>query len=1536
MSSDPQMNDQHIAVIALAGRFPGAASIEELWQNLCEGKESIRQYTDEELLSAGVDAALLNDPHYVKAGTLLDNADKFDANFFGLSAREAEITDPQHRLFLEVAHEAIERAGYDPQAYRGLIGVFAGAAMSSYLPNNLRANPIIVQSTNPLQLLIGNDKDFVPTRVSYKLGLRGPSVNVQTACSTSLVAVHLACQSLLERACDMALAGGVSVRFPQGHGYVYEEEGILSPDGHCRPFDAEGRGTLGGNGVAVVLLKRYSDAVADGDRILARIVGSAINNDGAQKVGYTAPGVEGQAEVIASAHAIADIDPRTISYVETHGTATLLGDPIEITALTQAFRASTKDTGFCALGSLKSNLGHLDVAAGVSGLIKTVLQLRHKKLVPTLHFQQPNPRIEFSTSPFFVNAKLTDWEPIEGTRRAGVSSFGLGGTNAHVIVEEATDKPSSGPSRTQQVITLSAKTSSALDNVVSNLSGWLRGHPDVSLADVAFTLHVGRTAHSERVAFTCTDTQDAIEVLEGKHLDRMWRYSDAPMERPVVFMFPGGGAQYPNMGRGIYESESAYRDAIDECAELFKRYLGLDLRELMYPAAERLQEAATKLKQTGIGLPALFSTEYAQACLWKSWGIQPDAMIGHSLGEYTAACVAGVFTLEDAVKLVATRSRLMQTLPSGSMVALNLPESEVRPLLSENLQFAAINGPALCVVSGPNEAIAKFSESMEARGVECRRLHIDVASHCKLVEPILEEFTATIRTLKISAPKVPYISNVTGTWITPEQVNDPNYWAQHLRSTVRFADGLAELMKRESRVFLEVGPGHTLTMLANQHPSKAPSQLVLASQRHARDNQPDLQHALNALALLWAAGTRVKWNLFHKGEQRARLELPTYPFERQSFWVEPMKGSDRGRLLDGRKKTDVADFFYAPLWKQSVGEPSAEAGAGVDLVFSDRSQIAAELIDRLTKSGREVITVYAGESFEASSATKFVLEPRRPEQYEAVVKELRESGRLPSRIVHLWCMAESDADRDWYGLGFHSLVFLAQAFSNLAIGDAVELNVVTNNLHVVGTEAGVALRRATLLGPCRVIPQEYSNFTARNIDVDTASGITTAADAVIRELSRKADEVVVALRGRDRWIQSVAPVRLNASSIRTIQENGSYLITGGLGGIALEIADHLSTTNKVNLALLARSEFPPSSEWETHTDPSSDVAKKIARIRQIEARGSRVRVLRVDVGDQNAVESAIRRFETDHGPIRGVIHSAGLPGGGVIQLKTAEAAELVFRPKVEGTINLLRVFEGRKLDFIVLCSSLSGVVGGAGHVDYCGANAFLGVLAQAKRSTSAFPIICVDWNAWKGIGMAANVLMPGALREWQAEVHSKGISAEQGKEAFDRIVGNGLPQVSVSTQDLGFLIEQHFNFTPPDATSAAVAEKSRSGHSRPNLPVVYVAPRNDLEREIAAQWETLLGVEPIGVNDNFFSLGGHSLLGTRAISRLRDTFGVDVRLRQLFEKPTIAALAAVVAEQQVQAVDSETQRLVEDLLQLSEEEVERELARRQAAANTSA
>jgi phthiocerol/phenolphthiocerol synthesis type-I polyketide synthase E len=878
-----------IAIVALAGRFPHAENVEAFWRNLSAGHESVTFFSDEELQAAGVPAEIMNNPNYVKAAIRLEGNDLFDAAFFGFTPREAQLMDPQQRIFLECAWEALERAGYNPATYPGVIGVFAGASENTYLLFNLVSNLSLLEAFGFDQTLLLNGRDFLATRVSYALNLTGPSVNVQTACSTSLVAVHLACQSLLNGECDVALAGGVSVGVQPMPGYLYQPGGLFSPDGHCRAFDAKAQGTVFGAGAGVVVLKRLEDALAEGDQICAVIRGSSINNDGSTKVGFSAPSVAGQAKVITEALGMAQVDAETVTYIEAHGTGTALGDPVEMAALTQAFRAYTRATGYCALGSVKTNIGHLDIASGVTGLIKTVLALQHKQLPPSLHFTAPNPNIDFANSPFYVNATLSDWKANGSPRRAGVSSFGIGGTNAHVILEEAPLLEPGSDSRPWQLLLLSARTPAALEKARANLIAHLKADSSISLADVAYTLQLGRRAFGVRQALVCRDVEDALQALDPLDPKRVLAGSVTATKPSLVFMFPGGGAQYINMGRELYETEPTFREQVDECAELLKPHLGHDLRDDLYPSSEK---EATPLTQTSLALPALFVIEYALARLWMSWGLRPAAMIGHSLGEYTAACLAGVFSLEDALALVVLRGQLFERLPEGAMLSVPLPEAEVCSLLNGQLSIAAVNAPEQCVVSGPVKAIADLEATLTQREVVVRRLPIDVAAHSELVMPILDAFARAVQKLALHPPQIPYVSNVTGTWITASEVTDPTYWAKHLRETVRFGDGLQTVLHTSSpqAILLEVGPGRTLSTLAQSQPKSAGASAgaspALNSLRHPQDQQSDSAYLLNTLGKLWLAGVEVDWAGFYAHEQRRRVLLPTYPFERRRYWVE--------------------------------------------------------------------------------------------------------------------------------------------------------------------------------------------------------------------------------------------------------------------------------------------------------------------------------------------------------------------------------------------------------------------------------------------------------------------------------------------------------------------------------------------------------------------------------------------------------------------------------------------------------------------------
>ena len=905
---DAEVEQEQVAVVGMAGRFPAAADLDEFWRNLRDGVDAVRALTDEELLAAGVPSALFARPDYVKAAAPIDGVELFDASFFGFSPREAELLDPQVRVFMECAWEALESAGYVAEAYDGWIGLFAGVSLPAYLMSNLSPHRELAAEVGNFHLMLANDRDYFTTRVSYKLGLQGPSVNVQSACSTSLVATHFACQSLLSYQCSLALAGGIRINFPQLVGYVHQEGSIFSPDGRCRAFDAGGRGALFGEGAGVVVLKRLSEALADGDTIHAVVRGSACNNDGTNKVGYTAPSVDGQAKVIALAQAVAGVGPESVSYVEAHGSGTPLGDPIEVAALTRAFRAHTDRKRFCALGSVKTNVGHLEAAAGIAGLLKTVLALKHRTLPPSLHFQAPNPEIDFENGPFYVNTAAREWRSDGVPRRAGVSSFGMGGTNAHVVLEEAPAVAPGSASRPWQLLLLSAKTPTALEPAAARLAAFLRERPDVDFADAVHTLQAGRRGFRHRLALVCRDREDALAALEISDPRRLLQSEQESADPPVTFLFSGLGEHYPGMARELYHGEPAFRAALDECCDLLAPEVGLDLRRLLFPAGPastapeprggvdvkalfgRGARAASELDRTLYAQPAVFAVEYALATLLMAWGIRPQSLVGYSLGEYVAACLAGVLTLPDALILVARRARLIDGLPAGAMLALPLPEEEARSLLGSELSLAALNGPSVSVAAGPEAAIDALERRLAERGLAGRRLPTTHAFHSRMMEPIRSAFGELVAGARLAPPRIPYVSNVTGTWITAEEATDPGYWVRHLCQAVRFADGLAELSREPERVLVEVGPGQGLTSLALQ---AAGGLLAIPTLRSSWDSQPDLAFLLTALAKLWLAGVRVDWSGFAAHERRLKVPLPTYPFERRRYFIDPPRAAAR-------------------------------------------------------------------------------------------------------------------------------------------------------------------------------------------------------------------------------------------------------------------------------------------------------------------------------------------------------------------------------------------------------------------------------------------------------------------------------------------------------------------------------------------------------------------------------------------------------------------------------------------------------------------
>ncbi|MDZ8067352.1 MAG: SDR family NAD(P)-dependent oxidoreductase [Nostoc sp. DedQUE08] len=1425
-------NDE-IAIIGINGRFPGAKNVDIFWNNLRDGVESISHFTNEELLAAGIDPALLNDPNYVKASSIIENIELFDAAFFGFTPREAEITDPQHRIFLESAWEALESAGYDSESYNGKIGVYAGVTNSNYLFTNLYSNQDLMQSVDALNIFIGNEKDNLSTQTSYKLNLTGPSINVQNNCSTSLIAVHLACQSLLNGESDIVLAGGVSIaKLPQKSGYQYQEGVLCSPDGHCRTFDINAKGTVFGDGLGIVVLKRLADAVADGDFIHAVIKGSAINNDGSLKVGYTAPSVNGQREVILEALALSGVEPDTISYIEAHGTATPLGDPIEIKALTQAFRASTNKKCFCAIGSVKSNIGHLDTAAGVTGLIKTVLALKHKQIPPTLHFEKPNPEIDFANSPFYVNTKLSEWKTNSLPRRAGVSSFGVGGTNAHVILEEAPVIETSSTSRPWQLLLLSAKTSTALESATANLVAYLQQHPNINLPDVAYTLQVGRRAFDRRRLVVCQNLNDAVRLLKNEEAERVFSYHWEPSRCPVIFMFSGQGSEYANIGRELYEVEATFRRHIDTCAEILQPHLGLDIRHLLFPEPETIEAANQQLQQTALTQAALFVIEYALAQLWMSWGVLPEAMIGADIGEYVAAAIAGVFSLEDALLIVANKGQLR-----------SLTEIQLNP------------------------------------------------------------------------PSIRFISNETGSWITDAQATNPNYWSQHLQKTVKFADSISQLLGQFEGVFVEVGPGQNLSTLTKQHLNINAKQYVLTSLPHVKEQQSDVSFLLQTLGQLWLFGVDIDWSEFYTQEQRHRLPLPTYPFERQRYWIEAKKqGKDDAHIVSLTKKADIADWFYLPFWKPSLPPVELDSQKLVTkksctLVFLDECGLGIKLVKQLEKQNQDVITVKIGDQF-IILGDGYTINPENNQDYDILFQELLRKNKLPQRIVHLWSVTNiSEHELEIPELesaqikGFYSLLFIAQALGRQETSDRFQITVISNNLQSVTATEVLCPEKATLIGPIKVIPQEYANINCRSIDVILPPNDSWQEEKLIEkllaELTVDNSEKLIAYRGLNRWVQSFEPVHFDKAKIETprLRERGVYLITGGLGGIGLVLAEYLARTVQAKLLLVGRSALPKKDEWSqwlsTH-DEADSTSCKIRKVQELEGLGAEVLAIAADVSNIEQMQSAIAQAQQQFGQLNGVIHSAGVPGGGVIQRKTLEEAESVLAPKVKGTIVIDAIVKDTELDFFILVSSNSSIVAEFGQVDYCAANAFLDAFAHCNAAKQGRFTTSINWDSWQEVGMAVNTELPQRLQELRKENLKQGILSNEGVDVFLRILENPMPQVVISTSDLLNVLKQYNSYNQIQTIELLEAvNSSKLKYPRPELSNDYIAPRNKNEQKLVEIWQEVIGIERIGIYDNFFELGGDSLIGIQLMTIVNKAFNSNLSIAKLYECPNIGSMTKI-------------------------------------------
>jgi phthiocerol/phenolphthiocerol synthesis type-I polyketide synthase E len=1608
-----------IAVIGMSGRFPGAASVGELWRLLRAGESGIRPLTDEELLAAGVSAAELRDPRYVKAAGMLGGPEMFDAGLFGLTPREAEVMDPQQRVFLECAWEALEDAGHDPHRFGGWIGVYAGAAIGKYLWMNVARHPEAVAAVGAFQAMISNDKDYLPTQVSYRLNLRGPSIGVQTACSTSLVAVHLACQALLCFECDMALAGGVSISIPEHRGYLFQEDGLASPDGCCRTFDARAAGTIRSNGAGIVVLRRLRDALAAGDRVLAVIRGSAINNDGASKVGYTAPSVGGQAEVIVAAQEVAGVSAASIGYVEAHGTATRLGDPIEVAALTQAF-GDAGGRGSCALGSIKSNLGHLDAAAGVAGLIKTVLSLWHGELPASLHYEAPNPGIDFASGPFYVNARLRPWPAGAVPRRAGVSAFGIGGTNAHLVLEEAPRPvepaaepaepvtaaqqldgayapPARGPGCAPapppgtdlglgrcetahltasfrppaplaselpwQLLVLSARSEAALRESAARLADHLDGAPELSLADVAFTLQVGRRALEWRWAAPARSREEARERLrEAANGAAM---TAAPRQRPeVAFVLPALRAPRPGAGAGLCSTHTVFREAVEECCGLLPPALAAEVRRWIcsrQAGGDAGVEGEAELDRAWrLGQPAHFVCGYALARQWMSWGVEPAALLGHGAGEDVAACLAGVLPLAAALQVSMLRGRL--------------------------------------------------AAAGEGSGAH----------------PVLDQVRRLVEDARPQAPRIPLVSSLSGRWAEWEDLAQPATWvrlAAAAPADVDAAAGLACLLAEPARVLLEVGPRSGLTS-AVEAPRVAAGLRDAEPAADGRDEGTDL---LEALGWLWRAGAAVDWEAVHGGARPRRVSLPTYPFERRRYCLDEAENGAgdavRGPSSAGRQRAAAAgrlelrDWFHLASWKRSLPPPAAAPrrssplrhspspqpspplpGTAAEppgrrcLIFADDHGLGEALGRALADRGWQIVLAAAGREWRMHGPGRYEIRPGDGDDHARLWQQLADRAGLPHRVLHLWNVtapalaadppasdppAVADRalaaalDRSFYSLlhlahhlGRHAAALTAQAPARQADTAPVEVVVFSNHLHAIDGGDRPEPAKAALLGPCRVLPQELDHVRCRSIDVELQTGEAAPATggvtpwlierclaeigeigevgemsemgevgglAGIGEIGEIGDigdiaemgemggspaasfagEPVVAWRGANRWLPSWEPLPLDAPPAatgggaglgRTLRPRGVYLITGGLGGVGLEVARLLAESVHARLVLCGRSRFPDRQSWEEWLaahDRDDATSRRIRRLQELEALGAELLVTAGDVADRASMSAVRGEALARFGAVHGVFHAAGVAGGGLLQARTPAQAAAVLAPKVAGTLVLAEAFGG--IDLMVLFSSLNALTGGIGQADYCSANAFqdsFAVAAAARRGCCPGPgpepgphVVSINWDAWREVGMAAQTGVPEELRAWRDQQLADAIRAGEGRDALARILAAAPARVAVATEDLGRRLETAAAVRLAAAVALSVGAPRGEPHPRPAVAPAYVPPASPDEALLAGLWQELLGIEPIGRDDGFFDLGGHSLLATQLTARIREQLGAELPLEAIFAFPTPALLA---------------------------------------------
>lgn len=1472
-----------IAVIGMACRFPGASDPEAFYQNLLHGFHSNRPLNEEEKKRSASYADLSANPAFVDSLSVLEGKDRFDNAFFGYTPDEAAMMNPEHRLFHECVWEALEDAGYDPDQYDGMIGLYAGGGLDF----NWKLFTTIANSKyelNDFYLNRINNKDYLTSLISYKLNLTGPSYAIQSACSTSLVSVHTACRALLLGETKLALAGGVSINTKKSGGFVHSEGMIHSTDGYCRAFDKDSSGTFDSEGAGVIVLKRLKDAIADGDQIHAVIKGSAINNDGNRKVGYTAPSVEGQAECIRTAQKFARIAPETIGYVEAHGTATRLGDPIEIEALNIAFDQQTDKT--CSVGSVKSNIGHLNTAAGIAGLIKTVLCLKHKKIPASLFYTEPNPAIDFANGPFYVNNDLRDWERTsEIPLRAAVSSFGIGGTNAHVILEESPVVQQNQSSEQLNLLTLSAKTEHSLNTYITKLRTFLIEHPDTNVSDLCYSLQKGRKGFAFRKAVLLTGNKPDYSAS----LTQLTKLQPAfASTKKVCFMFPGAGSQYPGMTKDLYEQHPVFKEEMDRGFDILLRLTGFNYNSIIYPDAADDKQINEMLHTQ----PALFLVEYAMARLLMHYGVTPDVTIGHSVGEYVAACVGGVFSFEDALKLVVSRGELMQSLSGGAMVSVAISEAEAKIYTHSRISIAAVNGPEQVVLSGDTEAIEEIIPVLQKNEEQFVRLYATQAGHSPMMEDIREAYRKVLDGITKNAPVIPYVSNVTGKLITPEQAISTEYWLDHLRNTVRFSDGITTLMQSGECLFIESGPGHALCSLLRQNDFGNAGHVMLNAIRPIKEQANDYEFFIEQLGQLWSHGVSIDFDRLYS-ERRSRVSLPAYAFEHQSFPTEVdifedgmLEGIGMGNSLSSQG-TELKDWLYFPVWKQEAEIlllPEAQHSRKVILFFTGDDAFSGQAMKRFATTGHTVVCVNRAQAFARLDEQTFSVNPTQPESLVSLAEALNQTGYAFTDILYGWSLDTagkelllSENNTSMQRLYFDLAAILGK-LDQLKTAAHPVVSILTCKAHKVMATDTVDYDQSVVLGMNNVIPQEY-RIASRNIDADSWNEAT--AEVVSTILAGDNREGILALRNGEIWVRefqrNTLPVTESATAVK---KEGTYLITGGLGQVGQIIARGLLENYNANVIVLGRKKLPDN--FNASLPQNESWLSRLAALQQV----GNISYEQADVTDLGSLTTAVDAIRSRFGKIDGVIHAAGnvqFSDYEFIADTTPEKTARVMDAKVNGTRHLYELFKDDSPDFVWMTSSLASVIAGLSFTAYSSANLFMEHFLY-----SGLPGL----ENWKCVGLSEMLFDEERIRQ---EMNSRQRSALVPGEIFALFEwSTGLKRVRYIAEtvvDLQARIERAFSLEEEQKNSE-VAEAQITKRSRAHLKNTFVAPETDTEKQFALLLEEFFGIAEIGLEDSFFELGGDSLKAMVLLKRIKRDFDVSIPLKDFFGLVTVQSIAA--------------------------------------------